>query len=148
MAVATQDLTDFVNKRVTLIHNLATPNEKGETAEELEGTLVAVAGDAVMFKPKGKTNALLIDLGEVERVDFAQEKAKTLPRKTLKPVTHGQARAHLLERHGFALAAINGMGETEAFKLHADMDHVELDLGHVHGEKESKDEAGEADTDD
>jgi len=146
MAVTALDLSDFVNKKVTLVRNLTTPNEKGELAEELEGTLVAVAGDAVMFKPKGKTNALLIDLPDVESVNFAQEKAKTLSRKTLKVVTHGQARTHLLERHAYTLAQINGMSETEAFRIHEAIDHEADDLGHVHGEK-AKGENGDSDTD-
>ncbi len=135
MSVATVDLAEFVNKKVTLVRNLSAPNEKGETAEELEGTLVAVAGDALMFKPKGKTNALLIDTADVESVNFAQEKAKTLSRKTLKVVTHGQARTHLLERHAYTLAAINAMSETEAFRTHEGIDHEAADLGHVHGDK-------------
>jgi hypothetical protein len=147
MSVTTLDLTEFVNKKVVLVRNLAKPNDKGETAEELEGTLVAVAGDALMFKPKGKTNALLIDTADVESVNFAQEKAKTLTRKTLKIVTHGQARTHLLERHAFTLTAINAMSETDAFKLHNEIDHEGSDLGHIHGEKPSKDEAGD-DSDD
>jgi len=136
MSVTAPDLADYVNKKVTLTRNLSVANDKGETAEELEGLLVAVAGDAIMFRPKGKTNALLIDLPDVESIAYAQEKAKTLSRKTLKPVTHGQARTHLLERHSFTLGVIHGMSETDALAKHNEIDHEKSDLGHVHGEKD------------
>lgn len=136
MSVTASELTQYADKRVTLVRNLAKPNEKGETAEELEGTVAAVAGDAIMFKPKGKTNALLIEVDEIESIDFAKDKGKTLSRKVLKIVTYGQARTHLLERHGWTLAAINETSEADAFRLHNEIDHEAADLGHVHKDKD------------
>lgn len=141
MSVTASDLTQYVDKKVTLVRNLAKPNDNGETAEELDGTVAAVAGDAIMFKPKGKTNALLVELGDIESIDFAKEKAKTLSRKTLKMVTYGQARTHLLERHGYTLTEINSMSEADALRLHNGIDHEAADLGHVHKDK-AEDEGG------
>lgn len=146
MSVTATDLAEFVGKKVTLVHNLDKPNESGETAEELEGTLVASAGDAIMFKPKGKTNATLIDIAAIESVTYSQEKAKALTRKALKPVKYGQARAHLLERHAATLADVNAMSEKDAFDKHEAIDHEASDLGHTH-KASDKDDGAEDDGD-
>lgn len=150
MSVTTAELADFIGKKVTIVQNLSKPNEKGDLAEEHEGTLVAAAGDAVMFKPKGKTNATLIDVAAIESITPGQEKAKALTRRALKVVTFGTARAHLLERHAVTLAWVNAATEQEAFDYHNSLNHEELDLGHVHKAKDDKkaDDAAEDDGDD
>jgi hypothetical protein len=131
----------FIDKKVTFVRN-----EAGKTeAEEVEGTVVAVNGGIVMLKPKGKTTPTLIPEGEIENMDFAADKAKSLTRKTLKVVEYGQARAHLLERHGAKLALVNKLSEKEAFEQHKEIDHENEDLGHVHGDKpKPEDKADEA----
>jgi hypothetical protein len=146
MTVSVTDLKDFEDQKVVLVRNLAKPNDKGETAEELEGTLVAVAGDAVMFKQKGKATAGLIDISDIERVDHAESGTKKLARKTLKMVKFGQARNHLLERHGYTLTQVNDLSEKEAFELHEAIDHEAQDLGHVHKDKADESDETEGDT--
>jgi hypothetical protein len=131
------DYSEYVGKRVMLTHNLKEANDKGELAEELEGTVEAANPLGVMFKPKGQVKALLFEAGDIEEVRYAPEKAKTMKAKTLKPITFGQAKGHLLERHGLTLAEVNGLTEEQALEYHNGLDHVALDLGHVHGEKES-----------
>lgn len=145
------DLNQFKEKKVTLVVNPA----DGGDAEELEGTVVAVTGAAIMFRPKGKTSPRIIEKGAIESIEHAATGDKKLACRTLKVVQFGQARAHLLERHGSTLKAVNAMTEKEAFDLHAGLDHVALDLGHVHKDKdkaedkddEKADEQPESDTD-
>lgn len=125
------DFDKFVDKKVTFVRN-----EAGKTeAEECEGTVIAVNGGIVMFKPKGKTTPTLVPEGEIENMSLAEDKAKTLARKVLKPVELGQARNHLLERHGFTLKQVNDLTEQQAYDTHLQIDHVAADLGHEHGEK-------------
>lgn len=129
--------TEFVGKKIILTQNLEKPNDKGELAEEREGTLEAANDKGIMFKPKGQVKPEIIMLSSVEEIRYAPEKAKALKAKTLKPITYGQARGHLLERHGMTLSEVNAMTEEQAFKYHQELDHAAAGLGHVHGEKES-----------
>jgi hypothetical protein len=147
MTVTAVDLKQFTDKKVTLTRNLDKPNDKGETAEELEGTVMAVAGSGVMFKPKGKTSATIIDLDDIEKIDYLETSSKKLTRKTLKVVTFGQARTHVLERHGLTLGQVNAMSEKDAFDWHAAIDHEAADLGHVHGDKPAPEAEGETESD-
>ena len=139
------DLNQFKEKKVTLVVNPA----DGGDAEELEGTVVAVTGSAIMFRPKGKTSPRIIEKGAIECIEHAATGDKKLGVRTLKVVQFGQARAHLLERHGATLKTVNALTEKEAFDQHAALDHVALDLGHVHKDKddEKADEQPESDTD-
>jgi hypothetical protein len=131
------DFKQYENKKVKLVRN-----EPGKTeAEEIEGTVLAAQPEMLMVKPKGKTQATLIPTGEIAEIDFASESAKAIARKTLKPVEYGQARSHLLERHGFKLARVNKLSEKEAFELHKEIDHEKEDLGHVHGDKNATERA-------
>lgn len=125
----------FVGKKVVLIRNLATPNEKGETAVELEGTVEAANELGVMFKPKGQVKPEIFENSEIEEVRYAPEKAKKIKAKKLKPVEYGQAKSHLLERHGLTLTKVNGFTEEQALEYHNAIDHVAADLGHVHEDK-------------
>ena len=128
---------EFVGKKIVLTRNLDQPNDKGELAEEIEGTLEAANDQGILFKPKGKVKPDIIVTKDIEDIRYAPEKAKNLKAKTLKPITYGQARSHLLERHGMTLSEVNAMTEEQAFKYHQELDHVAAGLGHVHGEKES-----------
>lgn len=146
MAPTATDFEQYVGKKVTLTRNLAEANDDGQTAEELEGTVEAFAGSVLLFKPKGKTTADMIEVGDVESIDYAPDKAKKISRKKLKPVTYGQARNHLAERHGFTLKQVNEMTEKQAFEAHNGIDHEGQDLAHVHVEKD-KAENKESSTD-
>lgn len=138
------DYSEFQGKKVVVVRNLSEPNEKGESAVEIEGLAQSANELGILIKPKGKVSLELIPADEIEEVSFAPEKEKPLKAKTLKPVSYGQARAHLLERHGVDLEWVNSVSEQEAYDYHKSLDHEELNLGHVHGEKESKSKAEEA----
>jgi hypothetical protein len=131
----------LVGKKATLIYK-----EDGKTdATEVEGTVDTVNDDALLFKPKGKTQLLLIAADNVIEVRALEESVKKVTRKTLKLVKPGQARNHLAERHGLKLADVNSLTEEQAFEYHENLDHEKLDLGHVHKEKKdpSKDDSSE-----
>lgn len=135
MAVSAPELSKYQSKRVVVVRNLAEPNEKGERAVEIEGLAQAANALGVLIKPKGKTNVELIELHDIEEISFAPEKNKILKPKSLRPVTYGQAKSHLLERHGYTLTEANALTEEEALETHDKIDHVEDDLGHIHEDK-------------
>lgn len=131
------DYSKFEGKKVKLVRN-----EEGVTnAVEIEGTVQSGNALGILIKPKGKTNFELIPAAEIESVEFIMETAKNLDCKTLKVVEFGQARAHVLERHGWTLKQVNTISELDAYEKHAKLDHVASDLGHVHGEKDKTDRA-------
>lgn len=103
-----------------------------DTASEIEGTVIAANAGGIVLKEKGKTKQHLLDNDEIVEVRRAEETAKPLSAKTLKLVTYGQARSHLLERHGLTLKQVNELTEQGALDFHNGLDHNGLDLGHVH----------------
>lgn len=137
MSVATEvDYTSFVDKRVVVTQNLDEPNAKGEKAIEVEGTVGAWNPNmGLAIKPKGKVSLEIIPAAAIEDVRLADDSNRALKRSTLRTVKLGAARKHLLERHGYKLADVNGMSEQQAFDFHATLNHEELDLGHVHKDK-------------
>jgi hypothetical protein len=148
MTTATVEKADYgtlVSKKVTIVRNLKTANEKGETAEEVEGTVQAANEMGILIKPKGKTNFHLIEMSEIEDVFLTPEGDKKFTRSKLKMVEPGKMRRHLLDRHGLTLKWCNEASEEDAVKYHDSLNHEELDLGHVHVAKEEKaDDATEA----
>lgn len=125
------EYAQYQGKKVILVRN-----EKGKTeAEEIEGTVEATNPMGVLIKPKGKSQLTLIEIDEIEQISFVETKPKELVAKVLKPVEFGQARNHLLERHGITLAQVNDLTEVEAFEIHAKLDHADANLGHVHEDK-------------
>lgn len=135
----TVDYSKYQGKKVLLVRN-----EAGKTdSEELEGSIEATNALGVVLKPKGKSQLILIEASEIERIDFMDEKPKDLVRKTLKLVEFSQARNHLLERHGYTMKQIGELTEKEAFEFHVTLNHVELDLGHDHSDKKET-ERGQA----
>lgn len=121
----------------------------GQTdAVEQEGTAEVANAGGILFKPKGKTQMVLIEASNIEEVNFAEDKPKKLDRKTLKVVQFGGARNHLLERHGYRLGDINDMSEQDAYDLHEGIDHETEDLGHVHGDKNATPRAEAVESDD
>lgn len=130
MAVTAEDLQKFEeDNKVLVVYN------KGDKTIEAEGTLRSVTDLAILLKLKGRTNSELIEVDEIEDIQFAPEKAKELKAKTLTPVKFGSVRQHLLDRHGYTLEQVNAMTEEDAFELHRSIDHKAQELGHVHGNK-------------
>lgn len=139
----TSELDQYQGKKVIL--TVVNPDAKeGEPSDrEIEGKAEAANALGIMLKPKGKTGLELYEADQILAVNYAPEKERELKAKMLKPVEHGNAKQHLVDRHGYKLAEINKMEETSAFEFHNGLDHKELDLGHYHGVKEDKPE-GEA----
>lgn len=127
-----KNLSQFANKKVTVVHTV----EGQDEAVETEGTVSVANEGGVLIKPKGKTQMVLIEAANIEDVRYIEEKPKEIKAKMLKPVEFGQARSHLLERHGFELEAVNKLSEKEAYETHEAIDHK--NLGHFHGVKEDK----------
>jgi hypothetical protein len=142
--MTTQDLAKFDGKKVVIVHNLAEANAKGELAEEVEGTALAANGMGVLLKPKGTTQAVLIEAGNIEEINFAPEKPKKLVVRWLKDVEYGNARQHLASSHGYQVSKIEPMDEQAALEFHGTLDHS--DLAHRHGEKPAKVSAESNDT--
>lgn len=132
---ATQSLSQFTGKKVTVVYTVEGKSE----AIEAEGKVDTGNDLGLLFKPKGKTQLILIPAASIEDVRLEEEKAKALTRKTLKVVQLGQARNHLLERHAYTLTKVNELTEQQAFDEHAGLDHEASDLGHVHKDKDSND---------
>ena len=124
------DYTKYTGKKVKLIRN-----EEGADAVEMEGTVQSANELGVLIRPKGKTQFELIPAGEVESIEFIDDKPKDLVVKTLKVVEFGQGRAHLLERHNYTLTDVNKLSELEGYDLHNLIDHAAENLGHIHGDK-------------
>lgn len=152
MSVNPSELSKFADQKVIVQINLDKPNDKGETLVEVEGTALAANEMGILLKPKGKTQAELVEAAKIEGVVFAPQKEKEIKAKTLQPIKYGQARSHLLERHGATLTDVNGLTEEQALDYHTELNHAETDLGHVHGDKaqteraEAIAEAGEGET--
>jgi hypothetical protein len=146
MSVDPKDLAQYQGAKVVVVVRKADHNE------EVEGTVETVSALAILVKPKGRTNMEIVEVGEIEEISFAPEKAKELKTKRLANLKFGQARQHLLDRHGETVSTINEMTEEQAWEVHNGIDHIEEDLGHWHGEKDEKlpepDEAEEADESD
>lgn len=133
------DLTKFDGKKVVIVHNLTEANDKGELAEEVEGTALAANAMGVLLKPKGTTQATLIEAANIEEISLAPEKPKKLVVRWLKDVEYGNARQHLVSSHGYNVSKVEPMTEEAALEFHETLDHS--DLAHRHGEKPAKGES-------
>lgn len=131
----TTDLSQYTGKKVIVTQNLAEPDKDGATAIEVEGTVQVGNASGVLIKPKGKATFDLIEAASIEEIRLAPEKDKAFKASKLKLVTVGQARRHLLERHGVTLKWANSVTEEQALEYHNSLNHEELDLGHVHSAK-------------
>jgi hypothetical protein len=134
----TTDLSQYIGQQVVVTQNLPEPDDEGNSAIEVEGKVQTANELGILIKPKGQVNFKLIRIEEIEDVVVKHDKAKALKATVLKPVTLGQARRHLLERHGLTLTEANGLSEEAALQYHNSLDHEQLDLGHVHEEKKDK----------
>lgn len=141
MTTTATDYSEYVGKKVILTRKL----EDG-SADEVEGNVEVANATGVLVKPKGKVQLVLVDAADVIEVRLAPESSKKLKAKKLKTIALGQARSHLLERHGGTLTEVNEMTEEEALSFHESINHVEADLGHVHAENDSDETPAEDDS--
>lgn len=132
------DFSQYVGQNIQFVHNLSEPNEKGESAVEIEGNVQLVNAGHMLVKPRGQVKFTMIALSEVENVSIVENTAKKFKANKLKPVKLGDVRRHLLDRHGVQITWANSCTEEQALAYHDSLDHAALDLGHVH---QSKDEA-------
>lgn len=132
-----RDLSEYTGKSVTVVRKLAEPNEKGESAIEVECKVQVGNDTGLLVKPKGKVQFDLIPVSEIEDVYLTPDKAKKLVASKIQHPQIGNVRRHLLDRHGVTLKWANDTTEEAAKSYHDSLNHEELDLGHVHVEKKA-----------
>lgn len=132
-ATPTIDLLPYDGKRVNLKY-VTTADDGSKTEHEIVFNVDTAAPAAIMGKEKGKSSIQMIEARNILGIELAEEKPKNILKKHLKPVELGQARQHLVDRHGYAVNDIAPMAEQKAFDFHAEADHSAL--GHDHVVKE------------
>jgi hypothetical protein len=137
MSVTLEQLQPFIDKEA-ILHVV----QDDGTLKEITGTIKAATVAGVPFKEKGKPGLELTTVDKIEEIDYAPVKAKAVTQKKLKPIEFGQARQHLVDRHGVELSWAKDADEKTAFDYHATLDHT--NLGHVHVVEEKKDEREQA----
>lgn len=123
--VSIEELQKFIDKDVVLhVHQ-----SDGSVAERT-GVIKQATVAGVPFKEKGKPNLDLLTAEQIYEVGLAPAKAKPVTQKAINPIELGQARQHLLDRHGVELSWGKEADEKQAFDYHAGLDHS--NLGHRH----------------
>lgn len=135
MSVAVEELQKHLEKEVTL-----TVIEGGEQ-KKVVGTMKAATVAGVPWKEKGKAGVSLLTVDQIAAVEVAPEKPKSVTQKKLKPITEGQMRQHLADRHGIALSWCRNASEEEAVAFHNTLDHADLGHKHVADEEKSSENA-------
>lgn len=135
MSVSLDDLQPFVNKEA--VFHLV---QDDGSLKEVTGTIKAATVAGVPFKEKGKPGLELTTADKIEEIDYAPTKPKPVTQKKIKPVEYGNARQHLVDRHGVELAWAKEADEKSAFEYHKTLDHSNLGHVHVAPEAEKKDE--------
>ena len=141
MSVAVEDLQSFVEKEA-ILHLI----QEDGTLKEVTGTIKAATVAGVPFKTKGKSGLDLLTVEQIEEISYAPVKPKAVVQKKLKPIEYGQARQHLIDRHGVELSWGKEADERSAFEYHKDLDHSNLGHRHEADEREqalAEDSVGE-----
>lgn len=140
MSVTLEQLQPYVDKE-SILHLV----QEDGTLKEVTGTIKMATVAGIAFKAKGKPGMELIDSTEkIEEIDYAPVKAKSVTQKKIKPIEFGQARQHLIDRHGVELSWAKDADEKAAFEYHAGLDHTNLGHVHVAEDKKDKDEREQA----
>lgn len=134
MSVAVEDLQPFVEKEA-ILHLI----QEDGTLKEVTGTIKAATVAGVPFKTKGKSGLDLLTVEQIEEIDYAPIKPKPVTQKKLKPIEFGQARQHLIDRHGVELSWAKEADEKSAFEYHKTLDHS--NLGHRHEVADEREQA-------
>lgn len=134
MSVTAEELSEYVNKRV-ILHVI----QNDGSTQEIEGKVEAASEAGMAFKEKGKSSLELYMPGQIAEIQRAPEKPKQVIRKRVNPVQLGQARQHLVDRHGVPISWAKDNTEEAAFEYHEQLDHS--DLGHKHEVAKSKENA-------
>lgn len=128
------DLTDFVNKKVTLTFRA----EADAEPVTKEGTVQAASAIGMIFKEKGKADVDIVEPDSIVSIEEVPEKEPNVTVKKLKPVT-SNFRQHLGDRHGYLPADLNKMTEAQAKEIHDGIDHGPL--AHKHETPQAQAEA-------
>jgi hypothetical protein len=136
MAFDLAQATALKGKKVTVQHNV-----DGELQEQ-DGTLLEVNEGAIMFRQSGNKTPQIILVPVIEAIVGQAVKPKKLVAKQIKAVSASDVRQHLVERHGYALSAIEPYSPEDALAFHAGLDHS--DLGHTHAEVSTPEESTES----
>lgn len=137
MTVTIEDLQPYVDKEAVL-HLI----QEDESLKEVTGTIKLATAAGIGFKQKGKSGVDLLTVDQIEEIDYAPVKEKSVVQKKLDIIEFGKARQHLVDRHGVELQWAKDNDEKTAFDWHAGLDHS--NLGHVHEAKKEKDESSDA----
>ena len=113
------DYTQLTQTRIRLVHNVDNDGG-GQHTEEVFGVVEVVnaANEVMMVREKGKAIGFLVEFGNIVEIEPQAEPVKVLKQKVLKPITLGQARQHLLDRHEWTLEAVNGLDDHQAMHEH------------------------------
>lgn len=127
-----EQLQPYVDKEA-IIH---LKQEDGQLTE-ITATIKVATVAGVGYKEKGKSGIeLLANADPIEEIDYAPVKQKSVSQKKLQPIEFGQARQHLVDRHGVTLSWAKDADEKAALEYHNGLDHS--DLGHRHEAKDEK----------
>ena len=133
VAATTLELTDYVDKRVSLL--------VAGSDEPVIGTVASAGPGAIAFKEKGKSALALVPSDQIVEIHIALEAEPDMKARRLNLVTLDSVRRHLVDRHGYALADINGMAPEKALAFHDEIDHSPL--SHYHADPPKKGAASE-----
>lgn len=125
------DVQEYIGKRVELVLN-----DDGEQVE-LTGTVESANSLGFVFKPFGSPKIALYEVAQIEDIKLAPEKEPELKARRLDPVSLTGVKRHLVDRHGYPLADINGMSAEDALEFHnSSVDHEPL--SHFHAPRPEK----------
>ncbi|ANA86039.1 hypothetical protein BH766_gp70 [Gordonia phage Demosthenes] len=142
MTTAVVDLDEYVGRKVSF-----TLAEEGAEPVQVEATIEATSEQFTFYKPKGKSNGVMVPTAQISNPALAPEAVAELKPRRLNPIAITNIKRHLVDRHGYPLADIDAMTPEAAFEFHESLDHSPL--GHFHADpppkpEEDDDEAGES----
>lgn len=131
------DLSTTTGQRIKFMY---VPKDATEFVE-MEGVVDLVNLPAIVIKPKGSTMVKLITIDQIDTdtIEIIPEKPRVIKAKRHDGVGRTNVRNHLLDRHGWGLAAVNNLTDEDAQEIHDKFDHS--DYGHFHADRVTDDEA-------
>ena len=103
-------------------------NDEGREVE-IEGTIEAASAAGVVLRQKRARRSEVYAAHQILDAEVLVV-GKRLKRRQLAPLEEGEARQHLIDRHGYKMEDIEQLSEEEALEFHAGIDHAPL--GHSH----------------
>lgn len=124
------DYSTFNGKMVDLKMRV----EGNEEPVEVTGRVVAGNELGIAFKAKSQRVQDIIDANDIiEITEAVSARLRLVSQKKLREVTPPNIKRHLADYHGWVRSQLNEMSETEAIRLHDEIDHT--DLGHCHSDE-------------